>query len=72
MCFTGVKKDMRQNTIKSRKPHKNFAILPIALYGPPIEFDEKLWHAVVDRVTVYNDGRLVFTFTNGSEEMVMM
>ena len=38
----------------------------------PIEFDEKLWNAVVDYVTVYNDGRLVFTFTNGSEETVMM
>ena len=39
---------------------------------PPIEFNEKLWHAVVDRVTVYNDDRLVFTFRNGSEETVMM
>ena len=25
----------------------------IELEAPPIEFDEKLWHAVVDRVTVY-------------------
>ena len=31
------------------------------LEAPPIEFDEKLWHAVVDRVTVYNDDRLVYS-----------
>ena len=29
------------------------------LESPPIEFDEKLWHAVVDKVTIYNDNRLV-------------
>ena len=26
-----------------------------ALEAPPIEFDEKLWHAVVYRLTIYND-----------------
>ena len=30
------------------------------LEAPPIEFDEKLWHAVVDKVTVYHDDRLVY------------
>ena len=34
---------------------------------PPIEFDEKLWHAVVDRVTVYNDDRLVYSLNDGTE-----
>ena len=29
------------------------------------EFDERLWLAVVERATAYNDGRLVFTFQNG-------
>ena len=72
MCFTGAKKDMRQNKIKSRKPHKNFAILPIVLYGPPIEFDDKLWHAVVDCLTVYNDDRLVYSLKDGSEITVML
>ena len=28
--------------------------------------------ATVERITVHNDGRLVFIFTNGSEETVMM
>ena len=37
------------------------------LEAPPIEFDEKLWHAVVDRVTVYNDDRLVFSLKDGTE-----
>ena len=37
------------------------------LEAPPIEFDEKLWHAVVDKVTVYNDDRLVFSWKDGTE-----
>ena len=32
-----------------------------------IEFDEKFWHAVVDRVTVYNDDRLVYSLKDGTE-----
>jgi hypothetical protein len=42
------------------------------LEAPPSEFDEKLWHAVVDRVTVYNDDRLVFSLKDGSEITVML
>ena len=42
------------------------------LEAPPIEFDEKLWHAVVDHVTVYNDDRLVFSLKDGSEITVML
>ena len=37
------------------------------LEAPPIEFDEKLWHAVVDKVTVYNDDRLVYSLKDGTE-----
>lgn len=33
----------------------------------PIEFDEKLWNAMVDHVTVHTDERLVFHFKNGTE-----
>ena len=40
--------------------------------APPIEFDEKLWHAVVDRVTVYNDDRLVYLLKDGTEITVML
>ena len=42
------------------------------LESPPIEFDEKLWHATVDRVTVYNDDRLVYSLKDGNEITVML
>jgi len=31
------------------------------------EFDEKLWAAVMVNVTVFADGRMVFTFKDGTE-----
>lgn len=31
------------------------------------EFDESVWIAMVQKATVYHDGRLVFTFQNGME-----
>ena len=37
------------------------------LEAPPIEFDEKLWHAVVDKVTVMGDDRLVYSLKDGTE-----
>lgn len=36
------------------------------------EWSDSRFHAIVDRITVHNDGRLVFTFRNDSEETVMM
>ena len=30
-------------------------------------FDDRLWLTIVDKVTVHNDGRLVFKFQNGTE-----
>ena len=36
------------------------------------EWSDSRFNAIVDHITVHNDGRLVFTFRNGSEEMVMM
>lgn len=36
------------------------------------EWSDSRFHAIVERITVHNDGRLVFTFRNGSEETVMM
>ena len=42
------------------------------LEAPPIEFDEKLWHAVVDRVTVYNDDRLLYSLKDGTEITIML
>ena len=34
---------------------------------PLTEFDDWLWLAVIDTVTVHPDGRLVFKFQNGTE-----
>ena len=36
------------------------------------EWKDSLFRTTVERITVHNDGRLVFTFRNGSEETVMM
>ena len=36
------------------------------------EWKDSRFRAIVERITVHNDERLVFTFTNGSEETVMM
>ena len=37
-----------------------------------MEFSPQRWNAIVDHVTVYHDGRLVFSFHNGSEITVDM
>ena len=37
------------------------------LYDLPMVFKDETWNALVDHVTVHEDGRLVFTFKNGSE-----
>ena len=42
------------------------------LEAPPVEFDEKLWHAVVDRVTVCNEDRLEFSLKDGTEITVRL
>lgn len=34
------------------------------------EYDEELWYATVDFVTVYEDMRMVFTFRDGSKTEV--
>ena len=36
------------------------------------EWSDSRFHAIVDHITVHNDGRLVFTFRNGNEETMMM
>ncbi|MCI8627886.1 MAG: hypothetical protein HFI40_16730, partial [Lachnospiraceae bacterium] len=33
----------------------------------PVDFNEKLFHRLVDYATVYPDGRVVFAFRNGVE-----
>lgn len=33
----------------------------------PLEFDKKLWYGTIERVTVYEDKRVVFRFKDGKE-----
>lgn len=33
----------------------------------PLEFTDRFWNNLIDRVTVYHDGRMVFCFKNGTE-----
>jgi hypothetical protein len=35
--------------------------------APLEEFDEQFWYATADFITVYHDGRVVFTFKDGTE-----
>ena len=45
-----------------------FIMFDISELSQPIQqFDEGLWLALVDRVLVYSDGRMVFQFTGGFE-----
>ena len=37
-----------------------------------LEFSPRRWNAIEDHVTVYRDGRLVFSFQNGSDVTVMI
>lgn len=41
--------------------------LPCIRKELPVDFNEKLFHRLVDYATVYSDGRVVFTFRNGVE-----
>lgn len=38
----------------------------------PMDFNETLWHTLVDHVTIYSDERIVFTFTDGTEIVTIL
>ena len=63
--------DKLQKTISERKLKaesvSGFMFEVSELPMLPMEFNEKLWDAVIDTVTVYNDDRVVFKFKNGKE-----
>lgn len=35
----------------------------------PLEFTDRFWNNLIDRVAVYHDGRMVFRFKDGTEVM---
>ena len=38
----------------------------------PVQYSDRLWLNLIDRVTVYEDGSLVFRFKNGAEITEML
>ncbi len=64
--YEKLQKEMEERKIKA-DAISGFMFEISELDELPIEFDEKLWNAVVDTVTVYEDERLVFKFKNGAE-----
>jgi len=38
----------------------------------PVQYSDRLWLNLIDRVTVYEDGSMVFRFKNGAEITEMM
>jgi hypothetical protein len=66
-----AKADKLQNT-RSQRTAKADEIgafmFALAEYDSGItEFDDRLWTVVIRKVTVYQDGRVVFTFQSGVE-----
>ena len=55
---------LKFNRRKGGEPDEDLSHM---VYRTPIEFAEKLWHAVVDRVAVMGDDRLVFSLKDGTE-----
>ena len=53
-----------------REKHKTLEAFIRDIETRPViidEFDEKLWLAIIDKVTVLPEGRLVFTFKDGTD-----
>ena len=57
-----LQQELHLNTIKLKK------LIKLLESGNelPIEFDERLWTATIDKVTVYKD-KLIFIFFDGTE-----
>ena len=72
-CFRAEEEKLKRLTAERKKRDAESVAIGGMLFelteleAPPIEFDEKLWHAVVDHVTVYNNDRLVYSLKDGTE-----
>lgn len=62
----GLKKERESREIKF-DIFSGFLFELSKLDSLPLEFDTKLFHSLVDYATAYHDGRMVFTFRNGTE-----
>ena len=65
----------RVKELTSEKEHKQSRERDLRLFIESLkkqplvlkEWDERLWVALIDKATVYRDGRIVFRFKGGSE-----
>lgn len=64
--YTQLQEDLEEREMKSIRV-SGFLFSLREQEELPIAFDEKLWNAMVDHVTVHTDERLVFHFKNGTE-----
>ncbi len=53
--------------MKNRKEQYKTIFGVYKMRGLPVDFNEKLFHRLVDYATVYLGGRVIFTFRNGVE-----
>ena len=76
--YKGLEK--RYTTLTKQRAHKEYNVDVLSGFLFELseldlldtEWKDSRFRATVESITVHNDGRLVFTFTNGSEETVMM
>ena len=66
------------NKVFAHCANARWALLCLKLYvklnyaSLPVHYSDRLWLNLVDRVTVYEDGNLVFRFKNGMEITEML
>lgn len=59
-----LKKNSRMNKIKALE---SLIVLLNQTDSPISEFDENLWHSIIEKVTVYPNKRMIFQFLDGTE-----
>ena len=64
--FTELSGQIQERTVK-RRAAESFLAVTLKRKTPLTEFDEQFWYATVDTTTVYNDGRVVFRFKDGTD-----
>ena len=64
--FTELSGQIQERTVK-RRAAESFLAVTFKRKTPLTDFDEQFWYATVETATVYNDGRVVFRFKDGTE-----
>ncbi len=64
--FTELPEQIQERTVR-RQAAESFLAVTLKRKTPLTGFDEQFWYATVETKTVYNDGRLLFRFRDGTE-----